>query len=69
MNGIAMMLKSMGIDPEEITNSVKAILGLATSIDTRLTAIENRLTVIEEQTGIRPVLVIEPEQEDKRHAG
>jgi hypothetical protein len=47
MNGMEMMLKSMGIDPAKIQETMAALLNLANSVDTRLSAIENRLTAIE----------------------
>ncbi len=52
MNGMEMMLKSMGIDPAQIQQTMAAILQLANSVDGRLTAIENRLTAIEVALGI-----------------
>lgn len=47
MLGMEMMLKSLGIDPKQITDTMAALMALAQSVDTRLTAIENRLSAIE----------------------
>lgn len=52
MNGVEMMLKSMGLDPQKITESIKGILETAQAIEGRLTAIETRLSSIEARQGI-----------------
>jgi len=49
------MLKSMGIDPEQISQSVQGILHLAQSIDARLSAIEKDIAEIKAaQSGTTP---------------
>lgn len=55
MSGIGMMLKSMGIDPEQISQAVEGIMHLAQSIDTRLSAIEKDIAEIKAmQNGTTP---------------
>lgn len=69
MNGMEMMLsslvKSLGINPVELQETITAMQALAQSVDARLATIEASNARIEKQLGISPapvLTIIEGEQ-------
>lgn len=61
MIGAEMMLKSLGIDPEQIKKDVANIVQIGNSLDARLTAIASDLALIKAALGIQT-----PETDNER---